>query len=410
MDAATEPTPRRGPLAGIHRNVLTLGVTSFFTDVSTEMLIPILPLFITVTLGASATSLGVIEGFAESVASLLRTASGWFSDRTGRRRPFLVFGYGLSGAAKACIGFASAWPMVLVLRGLDRLGKGLRNPPRDALIADSTPPQDRGRAFGLHRAMDSLGAVAGPLLGGWLLSRAHGPVGEGYRSVFFFSAIPAALSVLALFALVKPPGAAAAAARKPAGGGGSLGPAFRRFVIVDAIFQLGNSSNAFVLLRTQGAGWGAAQVSLVYVAYNVMLAALSLPFGKLSDRIGRRPLLFAGYGTYALTYAVLAWGASRWGVVAAFLMLGVYTALFDGQSRAMIADLVPAERRATAFGAHATITGLALLPASIVAGVLWDHAGHAAPFVLGASFAVLAAILFAVLLPPGRETVAGRAA
>jgi MFS family permease len=395
--------PARGPFAGISRNVVALGFTSLFTDVSTEMLIPILPLFITVTLGASATSLGLIEGLAECTASLLRTTSGWLSDRIGRRKPFLVMGYGLSGLAKAAIGLASAWPAVLALRCADRLGKGLRNPPRDALIADSTAPADRGRAFGLHKGMDTLGAAIGPLVGWWLLARWHGLGAEGYRRVFFVSAIPAALSVLALLLFVRAPRHAPGPRRSLAEHGRAFDGAFRRFVIVDAVFQLGNSSNAFVLLRTQAAGWSASQVSLVYVGYNVLLAALSLPFGHLSDRIGRRPLLAAGYAVYALTYGVLAFAATRAGVVVAFALLAVHTALSEGQARALVADLVPADMRATAYGVHATVAGLALLPASVLAGALWDHVGRAAPFALGGALALVAALLLAALLPSARE-------
>ena len=390
--------PARGPFAGIHRNVVALGFTSLFTDVSTEMLTPILPLFVTATLHASVASLGVIEGVAECTASVLRTASGWLSDRIGSRKPFVVFGYGLSGVAKATLGVAASWPAVLALRFTDRVGKALRSPPRDALIADSAPPEARGRAFGLHRAMDTLGAAIGPLAGWWLLRHWHALGTEGYRRVFLASAVPAALSVLVLLVFVRAPRRGPAAPR-PAAGPAPLRGAFARFLVVDAVFQLGNSSNAFVLLRTQGAGWSASQVMLVYLAYNLAYALLSLPFGHLSDRIGRRPLLMTAYAAYALAYALLAWHATRAGVVAAFLVLAVHSALIDGQARALVADLVPADVRATAYGVQATVVGAALLPASIVAGQLWDHVGPAAPFALGAALALGATLLLAALLP-----------
>ncbi|MFI5370577.1 MAG: MFS transporter [Candidatus Eisenbacteria bacterium] len=390
----------------MHRNIVALGFTSLFTDVSTEMLIPVLPLFITATLGASATGLGLIEGVAECVASLLRTASGWLSDRIGRRKPFLVLGYGLSGAAKAAIGLATTWPAVLALRAADRLGKGLRNPPRDALIADSVPPAALGRAFGLHRGMDTLGAAIGPLVSWWLLARWHALGVEGYRRLFFVSAIPAALSLLVLLVFVRAPRHTPAPPRPLIGRTGALGGAFARFVAVDAVFQLGNSSNAFVLLRTQGAGWSASQVALIYVAYNIVLAALSWPFGSLSDRIGRRPLLLAGYLMYALTYGLFALHATRGGVVVAFLLLAVQTALIDGQARSLVARLVPRETRATAFGVQATVVGLSLLPASLAAGWLWDHRGPRVALGVDAGLALLAAALFPLLLPAGRETAA----
>ncbi len=395
--------PAGGPLAGIHPNVVALGFTSLLTDVSTEMLVPILPFFITVTLGASPTSLGIVEGLAESVASLLRTTSGWLSDHMGRRKPLVVAGYSLSGVAKAAIGLAATWPAVLALRCADRLGKGLRTPPRDALIADSTAAADRGRAFGLHRAMDTAGAAIGPLVGWWLLARWQALGAEGYRRMFLVSAIPAGLSVLVLLAFVRAGRHAAPARRTLGEQAGALGGPFRRFLVVDAVFQLGNSSNAFVLLRTQGAGWSASQVSLVYVAFNVLQALLAWPLGHLSDHAGRRPLLSAGYLVYALSYGLLAAWTSRTGVVVAFLLLAVHTALMDGQAKSMIADLVPKDLRATAYGVHATVVGLSLLPASVVAGALWERVGHAAPFWLGGALAMAAALLLAMLLPSHRE-------
>jgi MFS family permease len=353
--SAAPGTPDRNAATGIGGNVVALGFTSLFTDVSTEMLIPILPLFVTATLGATATGLGLIEGVAECVASLLRTASGWLSDRVGRRKPFLVFGYGLSGLAKAAIGLASGWPAVLALRATDRLGKGLRNPPRDALIAESVPPTALGRAFGLHRGMDTLGAAIGPLVSWWLLAR-WGALGvEGYRRVFFASGVPAALSVLVLLLFVRAPRHRPAGVHAAGPRVAALGGVFRRFVAVDAVFQLGNSSNAFVLLRTQAAGWSASQVALVYVGYNLVLVA--------------------------------------------FVLLGVQTAMIDGQARALVARLVSAAARATAYGVHATVVGLALLPASLVAGWLWDHVGPAATFGAGAVLALLAALLLPLLLP-----------
>jgi len=401
-DAPTPPADRAA--GGLDRNVVALGFTSLFTDVSTEMLVPILPLFITATLGASATSLGVIEGVAECVASVLRTTSGWLSDRIGRRKPFLVSGYGLSGAAKAMIGLAANWPAVLALRVADRFGKGLRGPPRDALIADSVPRASLGRAFGLHRAMDTTGAAIGPLVAWWLLGRWQELGAEGYRRIFLVSAIPATLSVLVLLAFVRAPRHASSPRRTLSEHRGALGGVFARFVMVDTLFQLGNSSNAFVLLRTQGAGWSASQVALVYVGFNLVMATLAYPFGHLSDRVGRRPLLIAGYLLYAGVYALLATHATRWGVVVAFLLLGAQTALVDGQARALIARLVPGGSRATAFGVHATATGLALLPASAAAGWLWDHRGPGMMFGVDAGVALAAALALAITLTPREET------
>lgn len=396
------PSPRRGPFAGIHRNVVTLGVVSLLTDISSEMLVPILPLFITGTLGASVASLGVVEGIAECTASVLRVGAGWLSDRIGRRKPFVIFGYGLSTVAKASMALAASWPTVMFLRFSDRVGKGLRSPARDALIADSTADADMGHAFGLHRAMDTLGAAIGPLLGWWLLSHWQSLGLEGYRRIFLVSAIPATLAVVCLFVFVQAP-RQARQVRTLASQAGALSAPFRRFLVVDAMFQLGNSSMAFMLLRTQAAGWSAGQVSLVYLAYNLLYAALSTPLGSLSDRIGRRPLLLVGYGVYAIAYGLMAWQPSRWGVVVAFLVLGVHSALIEGQAKSLISDLVPRDMRATAYGVYYAVVGAALLPASIVAGLLWERVDPAAPFVLGAGLSLLAAALLAILLPSARE-------
>lgn len=408
--AEPEAAGKPGPFSGIHRNVVVLGAASLLTDVSSEMLVPILPLFVTATLGASVTSLGIIEGIAECTASVLRLSSGWLSDRIGRRKPFAAFGYALSGAAKAAMAFAGTWGFVLAMRFTDRLGKALRSPPRDALIADSTADAHLGRAFGLHRAMDTLGAAIGPLVAWGLLARWESLGAEGYRRVFLASGVPAALGVLAIVLFVRAAPAAPRVARSLAQQAGALGPEFRRFLAVDGAFQLGNSSMAFVLLRTQGAGWSAGEVALVYLAYNLAYAALAWPLGGLSDRVGRRPLLLAAYVVYALAYAWLALGATRWGVVAALMLLAVHSALVEGQAKSLVADLVPRDLRATAYGVHATVAGLALLPASVAAGALWDRVGPAAPFALGAACAALAALLLALLLPPARERAGRRPA
>ncbi len=395
------PAPPSGPFAGITRNVVVLGVVSFFTDVSTEMIVPVLPLFITRVLGASVTSLGVIEGIAEATAALLRIGSGWLSDVTGRRKPLLAAGYGLSGVAKALLALAASWPAVLFLRFADRFGKGLRNPPRDALLADSTEPATRGRAFGFHRGLDTLGAAVGPLVAWALLSGQ--PAGlEDFRRIFAISAIPAALCLVTLLFFLRaphraaPPSRAGAAPFLPSG-------AFRRFLLVDGVFQLGNSSMAFALLRAGSLGVSPAHVTLVYFAYNIVYALLSYPLGGLSDRIGRRPLLLAAYALYAGVYALFAFGDRPILWTAAFLVLGLHSALLEGQQKSLIADLVPATQRGTAFGMYYAVVGLALLPASVIAGLLWDRRGPVATFGMGAAFAALAAVLLITLLPAERE-------
>ena len=400
---STKPEPRTW--SGFHPNVIALGLTSFFTDVSSEMLVPVMPLFITATLGASVASLGVIEGIAECTASTLRLVAGRLSDRIGRRKPFLVVGYGLSGVCKTLMAFAGSWPVMLGFRFGDRVGKALRNPPRDAIIADSTPDADLGRAFGLHRAMDTTGAALGPLVAWWLLGRWSALGADGYRRIFLCSALPAAAAIAVLVTLVHAPRLALVRRAPGAPGHAPLGSRFARFVTADVLFQLGNSSMAFLLLRAQHSGYTAGGVALLYLAYNLCSAALSLPFGSLSDRFGRRPLLLTGYLLYALAYGVAAFSPTRAGAATAFLTLAVHSAIIEGQSRSLIAGLVPRERRATAFGVYHGAVGAALLPASLAAGVLWERVGPQAPFALGSLFALAAAIAFVVLLPAGERPV-----
>jgi MFS family permease len=390
-------------LAGITRNVVALGTVSLLNDVSSEMILPVLPLFVTGVLGASVASLGIIEGVAEATAALLRLSSGWFSDRIGRRKPFLMFGYGLSGAAKATLALAASWPAVLGLRFADRVGKGLRSPPRDALLADSVEPRYRGRAFGLHRGLDTMGAVIGPLVAYGMLNVVHGDARAHYTRIFAVSAIPALVSIGVLALFVRAPRHTPARLRKLHHELRAMGGTFHRFLTVEGLFQLANSSMAFVLLRNHDVGLSAAQVVLAYLAYNLVQALLSLPLGDLSDRIGRRPLLLVGYLLYAVTYGALALAPTALVAVGGLVALGVHNALIDGQKGSMIADLVPQDRRATAYGFYYTVVGLALLPASVLTGWLWDHAGAGTAFGVDAALALCAAGLFALLLPGRRE-------
>jgi MFS family permease len=390
------PAPARRPL---HRNVKALGAASLLTDVSSEMVLPVLPLFLTETLRVSVARLGIIEGVAESAASLLRPATGWLSDRLGWRKPFIVGGYALSSISKAGFAVATSWGAVFGLRFGDRLGKAIRTPPRDALLADSSDPRDFGRAFGLHRAMDNAGAAIGPLAAFAVLSLFPGD----FRRVFFLSFIPGAASVLVLVFFVRSVRHRASAFKGFHLEWKTLGAPFRRFIAVDFLFRLGSSSLAFVLLRARQSGFTDAQVPLAYFAFNAVTAVLAYPLGHLSDRIGRRGMVLAGYALFAANYAGLAWFDGRIALLAAFVVLGVHTALIDGQQRSLIADLVPADRRGTAFGVHHMAAGVALLPASVIAGVVWDRFGASATFALDAALALAAALLFTVLVPLGHE-------
>ena len=394
---------------GITRNVVALGVVSFLTDVSTEMILPVLPLFVTGVLGGTAVSVGLIEGVAESVSSLLRIVSGWLSDKIGARKPFLLFGYGVSGVAKAALALAASWPAVLGLRAADRVGKGLRNPPRDALIADSVEPAYYGAAFGFHRALDTLGAALGPLAAFAILAAAPGHYGR----VFLWSAVPAALSLVVLAVFVRSATRERAQSRQSARAAlAEVGRPLKSFLFVAGLFSLANSSIAFLILRAQGVGVPASRVPLIYFAYNLVYALLSYPIGHWTDSRGRRPALLAAYASFAILYGVLAATATPAWTIAVFVLLGVHSALLEGSQRAYVADLVPADRRASAYGLYYTVVGLALLPASAVAGWLWERAGPQFTFALEAGLAAIAALWFALARPsgPGDEEFRAQAA
>lgn len=389
------------------RNVVALGVVSLFTDVSSEVVYPLLPLFLT-ALGAGPAFVGLVEGIAETTASLLKLVAGWLSDRLRRRKALVVLGYGLSSATRPLMAMALAPVHVLVVRFTDRLGKGVRGAPRDALIADSTDPSIRGRAFGFHRAMDHLGAVIGPLIAFALLRTVfhEGSVpatAATYRLVFWAATVPAALAVLTLILFVReippppPPGAGDDDTRPS-----PVTPGFRRFVIVTVLFTLGNSSDAFLLLRATDLGVGPAWIPLLWAVLHVVKSAGSMPGSGWSDRIGRRATLAIGWAIYAVVYAGFALATDGWQAWVLFAVYGVYFALTEGTEKAYVADLVVPAARSTAFGVLGVAVGVAALPASLVTGGLWQAYGAKPAFLLGGAMALLAAALLATL-PEGRR-------
>lgn len=378
-------------------NVIVLGIASLLTDVSSEMVYPLLPLFLTQTLGASPAILGLIEGLAESIASLLRVFSGYLSDRLGRRRPVAIAGYVSSTLGKAFLYLATAWPAVLAGRLIDRFGKGIRTAPRDALIADSTDSAVRGRAFGLHRALDTLGASLGVVIAYLFLVRS----GDRYRAVFLWSLIPAAAGVAILFLAREVRQNHEGNAQPPRVRWSALDSKLQAFLLVIFLFTLGNSSNQFLLLRASNLGVGPAQVILLYLTYNLTYALISYPAGRLSDRIGRRTLLVAGYLVYGLVYLGFALVHARVWLWALFGIYGLYIGLSEGIEKALVVDLAPFGLRATAIGLHATLVGIGLLPASLLAGWLWTEFSPAAPFYFGGVLGcAAAAALFIVLRAP----------
>jgi MFS family permease len=396
-----------GRPARLGRNVVMLAVVSFFTDVSSEMIYPLLPLFLVGVLGASATTLGAIEGAAESTAALLKLASGWWSDRVGRRKPLVVGGYVLSSLVRPLIGLVQSAGQVLAIRLADRVGKGIRTSPRDALIADSVAPAARGRAFGFHRAGDHAGAVAGPLVAFALLEWGGIPL----RTLFLLAAIPAALAVLTVVLGVRevsreaprPPAAPAAPAPpRPASAPDLATPLGRRFwlyVGVLLLFTLGNATDAFLLLRASQLGVSASLVPILWAMLHVVKATSSTPAGALSDRLGRRPLIVAGWALFAAVYVAFALATAEWQAWALFAIYGLFFGLTEGVEKALVADLVPAGRRGAAFGWYNLAIGLGALPASLLFGIVWDRFGSPAAFGYGAALALVSAIGLVLVVP-----------
>ena len=370
------------------RTVKTLGVVSLLTDMSSEMIYPLLPSFLVGPLKAGPAFVGLVEGIAESVASLTRLVAGRISDRLPRRKPLIVAGYGLSSLMRPLVAAATAPWHVLAIRTADRIGKGLRGAPRDALLAEVTPAEDLGRAYGFHRGMDHVGAVAGPLIAsGVLLWR------QDLRLVFALAAVPALASVLVLVFGVREAQRGIAARPGATSPVAPLPPGLRRYLFVLAVFTLGNSSDAFLLLRAQQAGVALPMIPLLWAALHVVKSSASTAGGALSDRFGRRPVITAGWVLYALVYAGLAMASRAWHVWALFAVYGLFTALTEGPERALVAELAPAAGRGGAFGAYYAVTGVMLLPASLLMGVLWQGFGAATALCAGAGLALAAALL-----------------
>ncbi|MBC6936091.1 MAG: MFS transporter [Chloroflexi bacterium] len=404
------PTASRTGLRALPRNVWVMTLTSFLTDISSEMVFNLLPLFLANVLGVKTNVIGLIEGLAESTASLLKVFSGWLSDKLRRRKSLTVFGYGLSSLVKPFLYIVTGWPGVLAVRFADRVGKGIRTAPRDALIADSIDPAHRGLAFGLHRAGDTLGAMTGLIIALALvlgvqaasvsLSR------ETFQAVVLVSIVPAflAVGVLVLGARDVP---VTGEAPPPRLSLRDVSPAFRRFLGIVVLFTLGNSADAFLILRAQERGVNVAGVLGMLITFNLVYSLVSGPAGALSDRFGRRRLILAGWTIYGLIYLGFALVSETWQVWALYALYGLYYGVFEGTAKAFVADLVPAAQRGTAYGLYNAAVGLVALPASLMAGILWQGLGGwqgfgpSAPFLAGAILALAAMALLAVWKPTG---------
>lgn len=380
------------------RNIVILGLISCFADISSEMVYPIVPLYLTAALGATPALVGLIEGVAESLASLLKVFSGYVSDRFRKKKALAFSGYATGVIYKLALLLSSTWAGVLTARVIDRFGKGIRTAPRDVMVAESADGQNIGRAFGIHKMLDMFGSAIGILLAYLILTkRGTG----GYHTVFVWSILPVVIA-LALFFFLKEKKEARLTSNRE-----RFWQNIRRldrrlllFLMVIFVFTLGNSSNSFLLLRARDSGYSDTQAILLYFLYNLTASVLALPFGKLSDKIGRKKLLVAGYAVFSAVYLGFAFLSRAGSYVVLFILYGVYTAMTAGVERALVTEVSPKNLKGTMLGLHATLSGIALLPASAIAGLLWTRFGASAPFVYGGVMAALAAMILGLWLKP----------
>jgi MFS family permease len=390
------------------RNVLALSTVSLLNDTSSEIIYPLLPAFLALSLGASPFIIGVIEGFAESAASLLKLVSGYLSDRFSSRKLPVFIGYSLAALMRPFLAFATSWPQILVVRMADRAGKGIRGAPRDALIADSVPAKERGFAFGFNRAADHLGAVFGPVAAFFLLSifavDTGNPTIREYQQVFLFASAPVAvgLLVIAFFVREAPHEHIDASSPPPSLSLAGFDGNFKRFLIVIGIFTLSNSTDAFLLLRAADSGISPVILPLLWMTLHFSKVVSSLIGGDLSDRFGRKTLIIAGWVVYSLVYVGFAFVTSAWQCWALFILYGTYFGLTEGVEKAMVADMVPVEKRGTAYGLYSLAIGITVFPASLLFGLVWNHFGAATAF-LASSVVSFAAILMLSTIRAGKE-------
>jgi MFS family permease len=409
VGAAREPPlPCSSTLLGLPKQVWLLGWVSLATDSATEAIYPLLPFFLTRVLGAGAVSLGIVEGAAEAVNSILKVVSGRIADRLPAKRPLVLFGYSISSITRPFIAVTTSWPQVFTVRVLDRVGKGIRGAPRDAMLALWATPHTRGKVYGFHRAMDHIGAVVGPALASLFLFFYP----ERYRTLFALTIVPGAIAVALIFFVREEVHGSGGSGGSDgsSGSGGDLGDRttdlrlprqFTWFMIVLAIFTLGNSTDAFLLLKLTDAAGGARFVPLMWAALHVVKALVSLAGGSWSDRIGRRGVIAAGWLVYAAVYAGFAMSETLPVLVAWFLTYGFYFGFAEGTEKALVADLAPPARRGLAFGVYTAVQGLGALAASVVFGLIWRAHGAAVAFGVGASLALVAtALLFVIINPP----------
>ena len=380
----------------LSKSAITIGLVSLFADISTEMIYPLLPIYLTRVLAAPKAAVGLIEGIAVGTASIVTAFSGWISDRLGRRREVAFCGYALTALSRPLIAFASIWPLVLVARFADRFGKGIRSAPKDALIADTASEKSRGRAYGFERAMDNTGAVLGPMTGLallWWLGV------ERMKTIFLISTIPAGVAAVLILTLREKRDEHAASKRSIKFSLAGVTREYRSLLVVTAVFGLANSANAFLILRAENLGLATEWTIVAYTLYNAVAALASMPAGAASDRFGRRNLLIIGYGIYAISYLGFGLATEAWMAWPLFVLYGMFPAMTDGVAKAMAVDTAGSAGRATAIGIYSMVAGVAQIAASYVGGLLWDRIDARATFFLGAALAAVSVVLLFTLLP-----------
>jgi MFS family permease len=384
------------------RNVFAISLVSLLNDVSSEIIYPLLPIFLTSTLGASARAIGLIEGSAESISSLLKLFAGYWSDRLGKRKLLVVSGYALATFVRPMLAFANSWQQVFAIRLTDRVGKGIRTAPRDAMIADAAEPEQRGIAFGFHRAMDHGGAVIGPLMGYavvfFIATNSEAPTAGEFTTIFLLASIPALAAVVLAIFFVRESHVHQTSPRVPKLSLRGFDSNFKRFLVVLGLFTLSNSSDSFLILRARDAGVSIAIIPLLWAAHHGSKVLSSLLGGDLSDRLGRKRLIVSGWILYAAVYAGFAFATQEISIWILFLIYGIYFGLVEGAEKALVADLVRPEQRGTAYGLYNLAFGVTVLPASLLMGTIWDWKGPTTAFLVSAAMGCAAAMLLLVLV------------
>lgn len=386
-----------GKILGLKKNVFFAGLVSFFMDFSSEMIYPLVPIFLSSVLGVNKSVIGLIEGIAESTASLLKVFSGWFSDKIKKRKPLIIVGYGISTISRPIVALSTLWSHVLAFRFVDRFGKGIRGAPRDAIIAESTEYKDLGRSFGFHRGMDTLGAVAGPAAAFILLLFFTG----NYRLVFWLSMIPGIIAVLLIIFFIKEKKPEQTDSQIPKFSLKYFDWRFKAFILVATIFAIGNSSDVFLILRAANIGVKETYIPILYLTFNFVYALTSLPAGILSDRIGRKRVMLAGFILFGFIYWGFAAASEQRHIWGLFILYGVFMGLTEGVQKAYLATIMPEKFIATGYGIYNTFVGIAILPASLIGGWLWDKYGPQKTFYYGAITAFTAALIFLIIF--GRD-------